>query len=260
MDFHAIRYAAGERVARITLNRPSESNTLDDTTVSELTTAFITAARDPGVKVVVLAGAGPAFCSGIDPAHQERMSAADLEQNRADSLRFATLLRTIYEIRKPVCALVHGPALGAGCGLATVCDFVLASRDRAKFAVSEVRTGMVPALIAPYLVRRVGEGRARELILRGHTVTATDAQEMALITAAVPDDQLEKKGTALVAELVEKSSSVAMSMAKDLLSKLNGMNGSDTIDFTINVYAAARMTTECRKGARALINNEVPEW
>lgn len=260
MDFHAIRYAAGERVARITLNRPSERNTLDEITVNELTTAFITAARDPGVKVVVLAGAGPAFSAGIDPAHQERMSGADLEQNRADSLRFATLLRTIYEIRKPVCALVHGPALGAGCGLATVCDFVLASRDRAKFAVAEVRTGMVPALIAPYLVRRVGEGRARELILRGNTITATEAQDMALITAAVADDQLEKKGTALVAELVEHSSSVAMSMAKDLLSKLNGMNGSDTIDFTINVYAAARMTTECRKGAQAMSKNEEPAW
>jgi methylglutaconyl-CoA hydratase len=260
MDFHAIRYAAGERVARITLNRPAERNALDDVMVSELTAAFIAAARDPGVKVVVLAGAGPAFCAGIDAAHQERMSAADLEQNRADSQRFATLLRTIYEIRKPVCALVHGPALGAGCGLATVCDFVLASRDRAKFAVSEVRTGMVPALIAPYLIRRVGEGRAREMILRGNAITATEAQDLALITAAVADDQLEKKGNALVAELVEKSSSVAMSMAKDLLSKLNGMNGSDTIDFTINVYAAARMTTECRKGAQAITNDQEPEW
>ena len=260
MDFRAIRYAAGERTARITLNRPAERNALDDTAIAELTAAFIAAARDPGVKVVILAGAGPAFCSGIDPVHHERMSAGDLEQNRADSQRLATLLRTIYEIRKPVCALVHGPAYGFGCGLAAVCDLVLASRDRAKFAVADVQTGMVPALFAPYLVKRIGEGRTRELILRGNALSATEAQGIGLITASVPDDQLEKKGTALVAELVGKSSSVAMSMVKDLLSKINGMNSSDAIDFTINVHASARMTAECRKGAQALINDQEPEW
>ena len=98
----------------------------------------------------------------------------------------------MYEIRKPVCALVHGPALGRGCGLAAVCDFVLASRDRAKFATADVQSGIVPALIAPYLVKRIGEGRAREMILRGNQLTATEAQAMGLITSAVPDDQLEK--------------------------------------------------------------------
>jgi len=260
MDFHAIRYAAGGRTARITLNRAAERNALDDATISELTAAFIAAARDPAVKAVILAGAGPAFCAGIAPDHQERMSAADLEQNRADSQRIAALLRTIYEMRKPVCALVHGPALGLGCGLAAVCDFVLASRNRARFAVADVQSGMVPAVITPYLVRRIGEGRAREMILRGNTINATDAMAMGLITAAVPDDQLEKKGTALVTELVTNCSGGAMSMAKDLLGKLNGMNGADAIDFTINVQAAARMTTDCRKGAQAAISDQEPEW
>ncbi len=260
MDLQSIRYAAGERTARITLNRPATHNALDDTIVAELTTAFIAAARDPGVKVVILAGAGPAFCAGIDPAYHQHMSTLDLEQNRSDSQRLATLLRTIYEIRKPVCALVHGPALGFGCGLAVVCDLVLASRDRARFAIPEVQTGMVPALVAPYLVKRIGEGRTREVILRGNTLTATEAQGMGLITAAVPDDQLEKKGTALITELVNACSSSAMSMAKDLLGKLNGMNGSDAVDFTINVHAAARMTADCRKGAQAIINDQEPGW
>jgi methylglutaconyl-CoA hydratase len=260
MDFQTIRYAAGERTARITLNRPGERNALDDTMVGELTSAFVAAARDPGVKVVILAGSGPAFCVGIDPAHLDRMSATDLEQNRTDSLRLAVLLRTMYEIRKPVCALVHGPALGAGCGLAAVCDFVLASRDRAKFATADVQSGIVPALIAPYLVKRIGEGRVREMMLRGNQLTATEAQSMGLITSAVPDDQLEKRGTALVQELIENSSSVAMGMAKELLGKLNGMNGSDAIDFTVNMNAAARMTADCRKGARAVIEKQEPEW
>lgn len=260
MDFHVIRYAAGERVARITLNRSADRNMLDEPMVAELTAAFVAAARDPAVKVIVLAAAGPAFCAGTDPAHLDRVGNGDLEANRADSQRFAALLRTIQETRKPVVALVTGPAYGMGCALACVCDFVLAARERARFACAETRHGLVPALIAPYLVRRTGEGRARELMLRGHQITATEAQTAGLITAAIADDQLEKKGNALVQELIMECSGPAMGMAKELLAKLHGMNGADTVDFTVNMNAAARMTADGKKGMRALLEDQQPAW
>jgi len=260
MDFRLIRYAAGERVARITLNRPDKRNALDETMVGELTSAFAAAARDVNIKVVVLAAAGPAFCAGADIAQMERMSTFDMEQNRADSLRLATLFRTMYEIRKPVIALVHGAALAGGCGLATVCDFVLAARDRATFGYTEVHAGFVPAIVSVYLAKRIGEARARELILRGNVLSATEAQAIGLITAAVDDDQLETKGTTLVQELIAQNSASAMGMAKEMLGKMNGMNLADAVDFAVNVNAAARMTADCKKGMQAFLHKQKPEW
>jgi len=260
MDFRLIRYAAGQRVARITLNRPDKRNALDDTMVGELTSAFLAAARDANVKIVVLAAAGPAFCAGADLVQLERMSAFDLEQNRADSLRLATLYRTMYEIRKPVIGLVHGPALAGGCGLASVCDFVLAARDRATFGYTEVRIGFVPAIVSVYLAKRIGEGRAREMILRGNVLRATEAEAIGLITAAVPDDQLEKLGTELVQELIAQNSGTAMGMAKEMLGMMNGMNMADAVDFAVNVNASARMTADCKKGVQAFLQKQQPEW
>lgn len=260
MDFRLIRYAAGERVARITLNRPDKRNALDDAMVGELTFAFAAAARDTSVKVVVLAAAGPAFCAGTDLSQLERMAAFDLEQNRGDSQRLSTLFRTIYEIRKPVIALVHGPAIAAGCGLATLCDFVLAARDRATFGYTEVHAGFVPALASLYLAKRIGEGRARELILRGNILSAAEAESIGLITAAIPDDQLEKRGSALVKELIAQNSATAMGMAKEMLGKADGMNMADALDFAVNVNAAARMTGDCKKGVQAFVQKQQPDW
>jgi len=260
MDFRLIRYAAGERVARITLNRADKRNALDESMVGELTSAFAAAARDANIKVVVLAAAGPAFCAGADIVQMERMSTYDLEQNRTDSLRLATLFRTMYEIRKPVIALVHGPALAGGCGLASVCDFVLAARERATFGYTEVHAGFVPAIVSVYLAKRIGEGRARELILRGKIISATEAEAIGLITAAVDDDQLETMGTELVQELIAQNSATAMGMAKEMLGKMNGMNLADAMDFAVNVNAAARMTADCKKGIQSFLQKQKPQW
>ena len=260
MDFRLIRYAAGERVARITLNRPEKRNALDEVMVGELTSAFTAAARDTSVKVVVLAGAGPAFCAGADLAQLERMSAYDLEQNRADSQRLATLFRTMYELRKPVIGLVHGPAIAGGCGLVSLCDFVLAARDRAKFGYTEVHIGFVPAIVSVFLSKRIGEGRARELMLRGNLLDAAGAAAIGLITAAVPDDELESQGTALVKELIKENSSTAMAMTKEMFARANGMNLADAVDFSVNLNAAARMTADCKKGVQAFLNKQQPDW
>ncbi len=260
MDYRHIRYAAGDRVARVTLHRPEKRNALDTLMIEELTTAFHAASRDPGVKVVVLGAAGKAFCAGADLEQLHRMSGADLEQNRVDSLRLAALFRVMYEIRKPVVALVHGPALAGGCGLACLCDFVLASRDSARFGYTEVHVGFIPALVLVFLMKRVGEGRARELVLRGNVVTAAEAERIGLVTAAVPDDELEAEGTRLVADLLARNSGTAMGMAKEMLGKLAGLNLADALDFAANMNAAARMTADCKKGVQAFLQKQQPEW
>ncbi len=260
MHFTHLTYAVKDRRALVTLNRPEKRNALDDVTVKELTGAFLSAAKDPAVKVIQVHGAGKAFCAGADLQYLERIARADLETNRADSFQLAHLYRTIYELRKPVVAVVNGPALAGGCGLAAVCDFVIASRENATFGYPEVRIGFIPAIVMVFLVKRVGEGRARELVLRGRTLSAGEAAEIGLISAAVHEKDLQKTVDALVMELLTQNSGSAMGLCKEMLSKLSGMNLLDALDFAANMNAAARMTPDCKSGIAGFLKKEPVDW
>ncbi len=260
MDFTRITYASAERRATITLNRPSRRNALDDVSVTELTAAFTMAGRDPAVKVILLRANGPAFCAGADLEYLAKISQFDLEQNREDSLRLANLYRLIHELRKPVIALVDGPALGGGAGLASVCDFIIASKENARFGYPEVRIGFIPAIVSVFLVKRVGEGHARELVLRGATIDAAEALRIGLASIVVPAARITESGDALALELVQKNSPNAMGLCKELLSKFHGMNLPEALDFAANLNAAARMTVECKTGVGAFLRKEKLEW
>jgi len=260
MEFTRILYATGGRKASITLNRPDKRNALDDVTIKELTTAFSLAGKDPTVKVVFLAGNGPAFCSGADLQYLSRMSQFDLEENRADSFRLANLFRIIVELRKPVIAVVNGPAFAGGCGLASVCDFVVASREHAMFGYPEVRIGFIPAVVMVFLVKRVGEGRAKELVVRGNSIGADEAKQLGLVSMVVPETALQKTAATLADELLKENSLNAMGLCKELLSKLHGLNLVDSLDFAANMNAAARMTADCRNGVQAFLNKHKMEW
>ena len=247
-------------VAVVTLNRPAKRNALDDVMVKELTSAFAAAAKDPVVKVIVLAAAGPLFCAGADLEYMHRVAKFDHEENRADSLRLAHLLRLIYEVRKPVIALVRGAALAGGCGLASSCDFIIASEENARFGFTEVRIGFIPALVMVFLTKRIGEGRAREMVLRGNIIDAREALRFGLVSLVVPDADLESSADALIAELLTQNSLNAMGLCKEMLSKLQGMNLIDALDFAANMNAAARMTPDCRQGVAAFLNKEKIIW
>jgi methylglutaconyl-CoA hydratase len=260
MNFSRITYTTADRKALITLNRPDKRNALDDGMVMELTTAFTTAGRDPAVKVVLLAAKGPSFCAGADLDYLARVSQFDLEENRQDSFRMANLFRVVHELRKPVIAMVDGPALGGGAGLASVCDFIIASKENAQFGYPEVRVGFIPAIVLVFLIKRVGEGRARELVLRGAPVDADEAFRIGLASMVVQAGKLGSTTDALVRELIQKNSGNAMGLCKEMLSKLHGMNMPDALDFAANLNAAARMTVECRTGIGAFLRKEKMEW
>lgn len=260
MEFQRIRYETRDRRAFITLSRPEKRNALDDLMVRELSTAFAKAARAQQVKVVVLAAEGSSFCSGADLEYLNRLAKFDLEENRADSHQLATLFRTIYELRKPTIAVVNGPALAGGCGLATVCDIVVASRENARFGYTEVRIGFIPAVVMVFLMKRVGEGRARELILRGNIIDADSAMQMGLVNAAVPQESLESTVMALSDEMITLNSAYAMGLCKEMMAKLHGMNLTDSLDFAANMNAAARMSQDCKTGVNAFLKKEKPEW
>jgi methylglutaconyl-CoA hydratase len=260
MNFSRITYATADRQTLIALNRPDKRNALDDGMVQELATAFAMAGRDTSAKVVVLSANGPSFCAGADLDYLARVSQFDLEENRQDSFRLANLFRVVHELRKPVIAMVNGPALGGGAGLASVCDFVIASKENAQFGYPEVRIGFIPAIVLLFLVKRVGEGHARELVLRGAPVDAEEAHRLGLASMVVPASMLASTTEALVQELLQKNSANAMGLCKEMLSKLHGMNMPDALDFAANLNAAARMTVECRTGIGAFLRKEKMEW
>lgn len=260
MPFTRILFDAGSRRATITLNRPEKRNALDDVMVRELQTAFSAAARDHAVKVIHLAAEGSSFCSGADLEYLSRIAKFDLEENRADSQQLAQLFRLIYECRKPVIATVNGQALAGGCGLASVCDFVIASKEHATFGYTEVRIGFIPAVVMIFLIKRVGEGRARELILRGNTINAEEAKSIGLVSLVVPERDLNATADSLIQELLDRNSATSMSLCKEMLSKLHGLNFVDALDFAASMNAASRMTPDCKQGIDAFLNKQKMSW
>ena len=260
LELYRITYSAEERIATIVLNCPEKNNSLDNHVVAELNHAFLQAQRDSSVKLILLRAEGDDFCTGTDPDHLERTSKFDFNQNLQDSADMMKLFMQIYTLRKPVIALVQGRALAAGCGLAAVCDFIVAAHETARFGFTESKEGSIPALALIFLVRRIGEARARELAIRGRIIDADEAQRIGLINQVAPAIELEVAGKKLAAELIAENSSASMRLIKELLSRMHGMSLDDTIDYASNLQALTRMTDECKKGIEALRNNKVPRW
>jgi methylglutaconyl-CoA hydratase len=260
MNFTRLLYETGSGRARIILNRPAKRNALDDTVIGELSVAFERAGADKDVRIILLSANGPAFCSGADLQYLTRMARFDLEENREDSRSLARLLRQIYESGKPVVAVVNGPALAGGCGLASACDFIIASREHASFGYPEVRIGFIPAVVLTFLIRRVGEGRARELALRGHTLTAEEAQEIGLVNMVVPESRLTDAVEKLSDEILERNSPTAMALTKQLLAEIGGKDLTSTLASASDANASARMTDDCKRGIKAFLDKERIRW
>ncbi|MCU0452133.1 MAG: enoyl-CoA hydratase-related protein [Bacteroidetes bacterium] len=260
MEYTRLKYEIRGRSAIITLSRPEKHNALDDLMVAELGQAFTHASRDGTAKVVILRAEGESFCAGADLAYLKKLSEYDFNQNQRDSQQLMKLFLQIYTLRKPVVGLVQGPALAGGCGLATVCDIVLAARETATFGYTEVHIGFVPAIVMAFLLRRVGEGRARELTLRGHTISAEEAYQMGLVNRLVPAMQLDEEGERLAQELADRNSGSSMGLVKELLGRIHGLSTADALDYASNLNALTRMTEECKKGIAAFLNKEPLRW
>ena len=186
-DFTRIKYGVDQRICTITLSRPEKHNALDDVMIAELSSALVSAQKDTDVKIILLTGDGDSFCAGADLAYMQRITGFDFTQNQEDSNNLMKLFLQLYTHRKPIIAVVRGNALAGGCGLATVCDMIVASRETARFGYPEVRIGFIPAIVMTFLIRRVGEAKARELTLRGNTLTAEEAHSIGLVTMVVPE-------------------------------------------------------------------------
>lgn len=233
-------------VVHLTLNRPEKRNALNEVLVAELKSSLRAADADPSVRVVALRGAGSDFCSGADLSSLRRIAEGTVMENLEDVDGLAELFLLIRRLRKPVVALVHGRALAGGCGLATACDLVVAA-EGARFGYPEVKIGFVPAMVMALLRRSVSEKRALELIVRGDTLTAAEAERIGLINRVYPDGAFDAEALAYVEELAGRSSS-AVQLSKRLFHHTDALGFEAAVRAGADLNVVARMTEDTQAG------------
>jgi methylglutaconyl-CoA hydratase len=244
-------------VRTITLNRPERRNAMTPEMQEELIRAMEEAVAS-ACRVVVFAGAGEAFCSGLDLAALQGMNDKTAEEHTADAMRIARLFRTLYELPKPTIAAVHGAAIAGGTGLATLCDFTLAAAG-AKFGYTEVRIGFVPALVSAFLTLQIGEKRARELLLTGRLFSSEDALGLGLVNEVVEAGGLTGRVVEL-AEVLKANSPESMAATKRLLTGQNKEWLDRAIAGALAANVEARGTHDFREGVAAFLEKRKPVW
>lgn len=241
-----VLYEVDHGVAHITLNRPEKRNALNDALISDLKTALGEANRDDAIRAVVISGAGQDFCSGADLEALEKISKASVADNVDDARSMMELFILIRSVRVPVVAAVRGRALAGGCGLASVCDIVLASSE-ARFGYPEVKIGFVPAMVAAILRRNVSEKRAFELLTLGKEISAAEAKEMGLVNHVFSEETFDADSVAYSTGFGKMSRS-AVTLTKTLLYQMDGMAFREALETGVDVNVLARLTADCQKG------------
>jgi methylglutaconyl-CoA hydratase len=244
-------------VAHVVMDRPEVFNAFDESLIAALTEAFTRLGADPQVRAITLAGAGKAFSAGADVQWMRRAAAAPLEWNEADAGRFAAMMAAIHDCPKPTVALVHGVALGGGVGLVCACDIAIAA-PAAQLAVSEARLGLIPAVIAPYLVNAVGLRQARRLGLTASRIGAQEALQIGLVQEVA--DDLEAACERWLAELLACGPQ-AQATLKALFSRLEvGPLSEELRNLTARTIAQVRTGGEAREGLAAFLEKRTPGW
>lgn len=254
-----VEYKTEDRICTITLNRPEKRNALNEQVVGELKQAFAQAAEDAEAKVIVLAAKGAAFCAGADLAYLQQLQKNTYEENLADSNHLKELFYQIYTHPKVVIAKIQGHAIAGGCGLATVCDFSFAVEE-ASFGYTEVRIGFIPAIVKVFLLRKIGEGKAKELLLSGSLTDAQGAKAYGLINEVVKAEELDEHVSQFAQKLVAKNSRQSMQFTKQMIAEVQEMGLEEGLSFAAEQNAKARASEDCQKGIAAFLNKEKPSW
>ncbi len=241
------------------MNRPEARNALSDELLAALETALEVLEKDAAVRVLVLAGRGPAFCAGGDLAKMEKAAKMTKARSRREASRFAKLLYRLHGYPKPVVARVQGPAVAGGMGLVAACDFVVAAEE-AEFALPETRIGLVPAMISPYLVRAMGAARARRYMLTGERLPAAEAARIGFAHECVPLAELDAAVERLCARLAQGGPE-ALARTKKLLALVEAAPLSPALAAdTAAVLVDARAGAEAREGIRSFLEKRKPRW
>jgi methylglutaconyl-CoA hydratase len=248
-----------DKVATVRLNRPDKHNAFDEHLIAELTQAFRDLPADAAVRVIVLAANGPSFSAGADLDWMKRMSAMDRAANERDSLLLADLMAAIDRCPKPVIALVQGAAFGGGVGLVACCDIAIAS-TRASFSLSEVRLGLIPAVISPYVAAAIGPRACRRYFLTAERFDAETAERLGLVHRVVEPEALGTAQDEIVAHLL-KGGPNALAAAKDLIQRVSDAPNDEALRRdTAKRIADARASDEGKEGIAAFLEKRKPNW
>jgi len=257
MEFKTLILDTRPEIATITLNRPEKRNAISAEMIAELLAAF-DEVESSTARVLILTGAGKAFCSGMDLDGLKALAANSPKRNEEDAQRIVRLVRRLWSFPKPVIAAVNGHAIAGGCGLATVCDFTLAVPE-AKFGYPETRIGFLPATVSIFLGRLVGEKQARDLLLTGRTFDSEEALRLGIITRIVPAPELMQTARDLATTLIA-CSPVSLKMTKKMLCDF----AAPEVDRELKLAAAEnvkiRRTEDFREGISSFLEKRDPQW
>lgn len=245
-------------VGYLTIARPEVRNALGPEVVGKLSASLDRMQADTAVRAVVLTGTGKIFSAGADLGSMRKQGAGGAEDNRRNALDMGRLFHRIYDFPKPVVARVPGPAIGGGVGLMTACDVIVAA-ESAFFSFSEVRLGIVPALISPFCIRRLGVAKARRLFLTGEKIVAPVARELGLVDDVTPDAELDA-GVKRVLDALLQGAPGALAAAKRLVSEVAHLSPSQALPFTADLLAELRASEEAKEGMTAFLEKRPPSW
>jgi methylglutaconyl-CoA hydratase len=258
MSYTTIRTEVDNQVAKITLTRPEVKNAFNDVMLDELFEAYGAFEADPDVRVVVLTGDGNSFCAGADLNYMKNTINYTFEENVADGMKISNVMERIHRLRKPTVGRVNGYAIGGGAGLMAANDIVIAA-DTAVISLSEVKIGLVPACISPYVVMRAGPAACREFFLSGERMSAEKAFRLGLVNAVAPLDKLDEAVAEFTDRLIS-SGPEALAVCKDLLDNVYGMPLEEAKGYTAKVIAEVRVSDEGQEGMSAFLEKRKPRW
>ncbi|NIT37365.1 MAG: enoyl-CoA hydratase/isomerase family protein [candidate division Zixibacteria bacterium] len=257
-DYETITFDAQGPAVWVTLSRDDVRNAFNGQMLADLLDAFAAAPEVPGGRVVVLTGVGSAFCAGADLNWMRAVRDFTYEQNLEESNQVAAVMRRIYDCPLPTIARVNGPAIGGGAGLVACCDLAVAS-EKARFSLSEVKLGLIPSCISPYVIRKIGEGNARELFLTGERISAEKAREIGLVNEVTKEGELDVVIAKWVNQLIT-SGPVAITKCKELIRNVPRMDLDEAGPYTAEMIAKMRTSDEGQEGMAAFLEKRKPGW
>jgi methylglutaconyl-CoA hydratase len=257
--FNTIEIEITNQIGTIWLNRPEIRNAFNEVMIGELIRAFNEVSSLEEVRAIVLRGRGKSFCAGADLNWMRDVATYSYEQNYKESLQLSDCFYTIYNCPKPTIAVVHGAAIGGANGLLSACDMAVCD-DETVFSLSEVKIGIVPACISPYVIKRVGEYGARELMLTGRRINGKEAEHFRLVNKSLPADALDAYLNDLIA-LLMTSGPKAMTQCKTLIDKVsNKITLGEALSYTAKMIAEIRASEEGQEGMDAFLEKRKPKW
>jgi len=259
MNAQTLEIAIAHHVAVVWMAREKVRNAFNETMIAELAQVFRELGADDGIRAIVLAGRGPAFCAGADLDWMRRMATYSMQENRTDARALADMLRAVYECPKPTLARVHGDAYAGGMGLIAACDIAFAAIN-VNFCLSETRLGLIPATISPYVLRSMGINAARRYFLTAEKFDAAEAYRIGFVHDIAPLDELDARVNTLLGTLMQTSSN-AVREAKRLVREINGRPIDEAlVADTAERIAAIRTSDDGKEGVRAFLEKRKPRW